>query len=285
MVTAFFWGTMPVAGKVVLLGASPFFVTFVRFLTAGLLLAVALVLFRRREELHLLRKPPWLLLAATLGLVGNYVLYIVGLQYTTATAAQFIIQTGTVFLVAWSALFLKERLTARRVAGMALAITGVLIVSWNGQSLDVLVGSDIFVGNLIIVASALCWSLYAVLQKGLGRRYTSYATLIVVYFAGALITSPGALILPTEATWVVWVALAYLCLNTLLAYGAFAESLQHVDASTTSVIVTFAPLVTVVLVALLAPLAPHLYAGEITRYTLAGGALILAGILTVIRER
>lgn len=285
LATAVLWGTMPLAGKVALTGASPYFITFFRFLTAGLVLAGLLLLLRRDKDLALVKRPPWVLLVASLGLVGNYVLYIVGLQHTTATAAQFMVQMGGVFLVAWSVLFLGERLTPARALGIALAVAGVLLVSWNGEPLEGLFGSEHLLGNLLVLASAASWSVYAALQKRLGARHSAHAVLVGVYLAGALFTSPGAFAIPWGASLLVWGFIAYLVLNTLLAYGAFAESLRHVDASVTTVITTFAPVVTVAIVATVNAFLPGTYPGDLTPYTLLGGGCILAGILVVIRER
>ncbi|HWG91742.1 MAG TPA: DMT family transporter [Candidatus Thermoplasmatota archaeon] len=284
LVTAAFWGTMPIAGKIALDGISPYFISWFRFVTAALILG-GLLWWQGRAETQLLRRPPLLMVVAAAGLAGNYILYIAGLQYTTATAAQFIVQTGTIFLVTWSALFLGERVGPLRVIGVAITLGGVFLVTWNGESLEGLWSSDTLLGNLMVMGSALSWSLYAVLQKRLGRDHSAAGILLVVYASGAVLTLPAGVLVPAEAPWWAWVALLFLVVNTIIAYGAFAESLRHVDAAVTSTVAAFAPVLTVVGVAIANHFWPGSYPGEFTLYTLAGGTLILVGIVVVLRSQ
>lgn len=286
LLTAVVWGTIPIAGKFALSAVTPAFLSFVRFTVAGGLMLGA-VAWRGGSPLEtLLDPPPKLVAVAAVGLTGNYLLYFFGLDLTTATAAQIVIQLSAVFLVIWGVLYFGEELSPARALGAVAAVAGVLVVNWNGADLAVLLRSEYLLGNLLVAGAAASWSVYAVGQKQLNTDRTSYETLAVVLVACAALTIvPAAPQVPDSPGWVPVAAVAYLCLNTFVGYGSFAESLKHVDASVTAVITTFAPVVTIVLAPFMQTLAPDIFSRDpVTVWTLLGAALVIGGIAVVVRE-
>ena len=91
-----------------------------------------LVLFAvRREPLPIgrgLTSPlrwPLLVLAAFLGQYVSMVLWMAGYKYTEASVAAVLNETASVFIVLLAALFLREGLDARRIAGVTCTLSGV----------------------------------------------------------------------------------------------------------------------------------------------------------------
>jgi drug/metabolite transporter (DMT)-like permease len=79
-----------------------------------------------------------------------------------------------------------------------------------------------------------------------------------------------------------WIALIFCGLNTVIAYGAFAESLQHWEASRVSAILALAPILTIVSMSISAWLAPGLVQPEhITTLGLVGAILVVAGSVSI----
>jgi len=72
-----------------------------------------------------------------------------------------------------------------------------------------------------------------------------------------------------------WALLVFAGANTLVAYGAFAEALNHVEASRVSAVLTLTPLVTVSVVHLL-PL-PGVVVEPLSWLSLAGALLVVLG--------
>jgi drug/metabolite transporter (DMT)-like permease len=71
-------------------------------------------------------------------------------------------------------------------------------------------------------------------------------------------------------------------LNTLMAYGAFAEALEHWEASRVSAVLALTPLVTLVAVWAVSLLAPTLIAPErLTALSVLGAILVVAGSVAV----
>ena len=104
------WGLLPIALKVALTELDAWTITWCRF--AGALLAVGIWLTSRGElpvarlrDRKLLR---WLI-PGSLGLTLNYVLYVLGLSYTSPAVAQVVMQIAPLLLLVLGMFFFQER--------------------------------------------------------------------------------------------------------------------------------------------------------------------------------
>jgi drug/metabolite transporter (DMT)-like permease len=77
-----------------------------------------------------LRGPHWksTLWGSFLGMYGATLLWVLGMQYTLASVASSLNQLSNVFVFVLAVLFLHERMTARKVAGILVATAGALLV-------------------------------------------------------------------------------------------------------------------------------------------------------------
>jgi drug/metabolite transporter (DMT)-like permease len=115
--------------KRVLEGQPLLWIVLLRLLggVAGMLVIFAL----RREPLPIPGRTtvrlrwPLLALAAFLGQYVSMVLWMAGYKYTTASVAAVLNETASVFIVLLAALFLREGLDARRIAGVTCTLSGV----------------------------------------------------------------------------------------------------------------------------------------------------------------
>ena len=78
-------------------------------------------------------------------------------------------------------------------------------------------------------------------------------------FALAPSSSPSLLL---NLSWLQWLLLAYCALNTLIAYGAFAEALNHWEASRVSAVLALTPLGTFITAMIVAWQFPDYLAPE-----------------------
>jgi drug/metabolite transporter (DMT)-like permease len=70
-----------------------------------------------------------------MGLLGSFLatlLWIAGFKYETPGRAAIYNQMSTIFIILLAWLILKEKMTPRKLAGVALAIAGALLVAWAG---------------------------------------------------------------------------------------------------------------------------------------------------------
>lgn len=285
-VTAALFGSIPIAGKVALAGLSELVVPFLLLALTAALLAAGLAV-ARPDILRTLREPPRLVGSMGLALGLNHLLYYIGLFHTTATSTEVIIQLAPVFLVVIGVAFFGEELGPRKAGGAALAIVGVVVISWNGAPLDALVGSGQLLGNLLVAGAALLWALYAAGQKIANRDHPPQAVLLAVYAIGAAVAMPLAVVawpatLPTRAL----LGVVALSLATLGSFGSFAEALEHAPASTLAVVTTTAPLFTIAYVLAAKAWFPAIAPPEtLTALTWLGAGLVVVGVGIVSRAR
>ena len=132
-------------------------------------------------------------------------------------------------------------------------------------------------GSGLIVLAAISWSIYALAQKQLLQSLSSAHIMLMIYGGCALIftffTSPATIF---TLNLLQSAMLVFCALNTFIAYGAFAEALEHWQASRVSAVLTLAPLVTLISSYFVSEISPNLIDAE--HFTMLG---ILGAILVV----
>ncbi|NOR15281.1 MAG: EamA family transporter, partial [Candidatus Aminicenantes bacterium] len=66
-------------------------------------------------------------------IIGSYLAFIAwmgGMKYAQVSVASALNQMSTVFIFVLGVIFLKERITPRRLAALAIAIGGVLLITF-----------------------------------------------------------------------------------------------------------------------------------------------------------
>jgi drug/metabolite transporter (DMT)-like permease len=130
-----------------------------------------------------------------------------------------------------------------------------------------------------VLLGALSWAVYALAQKQLLDRLGSASILLFIYFVASIALLPFAdpsALLRLDALPLLMVL--YAAVNTLGAYGAFAEALAHWEASRVSAILALTPLLAGATVEVVHRAAPELLAGESIRLLgWAGAIMVVAG--------
>ncbi|PMZ93607.1 MULTISPECIES: DMT family transporter [Pseudomonas] len=280
LLTAFLWGILPIKLKQVLQVMDPVTVTWYRLSVSGGLLFAWLAANRRLPSFSRLGvKGKGLVAVAVAGLVGNYVLYLVGLNLLSPGTAQLVVQLGPVLLLVASVFVFKERFSVGQGLGLLVLLLGFAL--FFNQRLEELLTSlgTYTTGVLTIILATSIWVFYALSQKQLLTVWSSQQVMMVIYICCALLLTPW--VHPLEALQLSplqgWLLLAC-CLNTLVAYGAFAEALAHWEASRVSATLALTPLVTFVAVALAAWLWPdYVHAEQINGLGYVGAVTVVLG--------
>ena len=279
LIAVLMWGLLPIALKALLPDMDVYTVTWYRFLIAAVVLGTGVAWKHRFIHLPKARGRSALLLAvAAAALCANYIVYLLGLKLISPSATQVVIQLAPMFLLLGGMLFFGERFGLIQWSGLIILVVGLML--FFNQRLDELFQglTELSVGVLLIAAAGALWAVYALAQKQLLREFPSSVVLVTIYLAGALV------FLPTASPEVVFrldgiaIALLVFCaVNTLLAYGSFAESLHHLEASRVSVILSLTPLVTVAVVAVIAAPLPRLAEPDDLNFTAILGAVLVVG--------
>ena len=280
--TAACWATLPVVLKLMLEVLDPITLTWFRFIVAAALTGAWLAL---RGGLRDWRLPPrgWaMLLVAGLMLLGNYVFYLLGVGRTTPANAQLLIQLAPLLMALGGIFVFGERFRAAQWLGLGLLVTGMVLFFIDQLRAAVHAPGYVQGAGLVVIA-AIVWAVYALLQKQLLMRLTSMQVLVAIYAIAALALWPFAQPSALAALDGLHMALLAFCaLNTVGAYGAFAEALAHWDASRVSAILALTPLLCIGVAMAVASIWPHLLAPErIAPLGWVGAGLVVAGSAAV----
>jgi drug/metabolite transporter (DMT)-like permease len=273
-----FFGLFPVFGKWATMEFSPRAVAAWRIVVGSLaLLAIAGLVYGkrslpRRADLARLQT------CSLLGVALNMVIYLEGLERSTAVHAGLIVTTVPVFTFAVAVLARQERFEPARGAGIVLAFLGVvLILLQKGPHFS----AETRAGDLLMAVNAACYSVFLVAVRPLLRRYPPLVVIAWV-FALSLWTVPIFAARETFAPAGVsargWLALGYVIVfATVLTYLLNTFALSKVSASTTAAFIFLQPLLAVVSGVLMLDEA-------LPVTTIAAGMITLVGVWLVARR-
>ncbi len=280
LITALMWGALPIALKVLLDDMDVYAITWYRFLVASAVLGALLAYRRRIPRVRELSGHSWILLSvAILGLSANYLFYVLGLRFISPGNAQIVIQLAPMFLLIGGIVFFKEHFSRLQWLGLVVLIGGLGLFFNERLAELVSEASQYTVGVLSIFVSAIVWAAYALTQKQLLKDLPSDAIMLLIYIAAVILFFPLAdLAQIRDLDGRAWGILIFCCFNTLLAYGSFAESLDHWEASRVSAVLALSPLLTFLFISVLTRTAPGFVAPEqLNSLSIAGAVIVVAG--------
>lgn len=244
-------------------------------------LALLLILPFCRGELQskwdVVRVNWWrLALLGILGTVAFNTMVYVGLHYSRSTDSTLFNSIVPIYIVVISWMVFGERISRRQGLGIALSVTGVLIIVSRGD-LSSLSEMNINVGEIWILAAMLLWSVYTVLLRWRPRELSAAA-----FLAAMLLFSVPAL-LPVYG-WELYqrggfelssstvLTLAYYALvPSVIAYLLWNRGVAQVGANRAGLMSHLMPIFTVVL--------SVLFLGEqVFAFHLIGALCIFGGI-------
>jgi drug/metabolite transporter (DMT)-like permease len=281
IVTVILWGLIPLALGVVLPAVDVYTVNSFRFLSSFVLLGCYLASHRQLPTIPQLRSAsPGLFLLAVLGLSGNYLFFVQGLIATSPSHAEVLIQLAHLFFGFGGLIIFKETYSKQQLFGLFLLIAG-LLGFFHQQLTAVLATARYLEGSWLMVLAALAWAIYALAQKQLLQQLTSGQVMWVIYgCCGAIFSCFAHPANLGHLSALQWGMLIFCGLNTFVAYGAFAESLQHWPASRVSAILALAPIITIVAMAITAPWL-SIQPEKITGLGLLGAVAVVSGSIGI----
>lgn len=222
-----------------------------------------------------------LALYAALGVAANQLLFVEGLSRTTPVNAQLISTTIPAFTLMFGVLLGAERLGAARVAGIALAAAGAVYLVGPDRAAF---APETTLGNAMVVANSLVYSLYLVLAKPILAREHSvtvmawvfaFGSVLVAPFGGASLAASGAL---ATAPASAWAGVAFVVLvPTVASYWLSAWALARASPSVVAVYVYLQPFLT-------ALFAVGLHGERLDPRAVPSAALIFAGVALATRR-
>ncbi|MEL7085721.1 MAG: DMT family transporter [Cyanobacteria bacterium J06597_1] len=286
--TACLWGMLPLLLDITLQVLDPVTITWFRFAIAFSVLGTWLGLRGEWPQRRQLTRSLVIQLAiATVFLGANYLAFLVGLDMTSAGTAEVVIQLAPLLLALGGLVVYGERYTVRQWMGLGVLLAGMAWFLLDTVGVTTIEPRNYWLGSAIIVLAAILWVVYALLQKQLLLKLSSSQIMVVLYGGCSILYSFGAKpVLLLEQTTTQWIALLACAANTLVAYGAFAESLNHWEASRISAIIALTPILTLVFVDLAAWVWPEQVAVEaLSRWGWIAACVVVCGSWIVVLGR
>jgi drug/metabolite transporter, DME family len=276
---ALLWATIGPAARFALrAGVQPLEISFWRAAIGGLLFAVHAA---TRGRLRIARHD-WPAVGgfALLGVTIFYWSYFRAVQLGGAALAAILLYTAPAWVALAAALWLGERLTARKSLAVVSTLAGIALVAFGSDS------SGPGPASLASTrATALAWGLLSGLAYAgyylFGKRYfTRYEASTLFAYAlplGAALLLPAVAFAPKSAED--WLVLLFLgIVPTYGAYLLYSIGLARVEATRAATVATLEPVAAAALA--------YAFWGEALRgLGYVGAALVLAGVLIVATER
>ena len=282
ILVALIWGVNFPVIKHALTEFLPLSFTVVRFAIASAALFCVMAL--RRERFAVSRSD--LPAIAALGLAGitfYNLLFMQGLQLTTASHSALFISMSPLFAAAIQVIRSRERLRSTLVLGLLLASAGAYCIIRSSHG-EVRFDSETVTGDLLTICASVLWAFYTVLASPLLERYPPVTITAWSIAAGTVLLLPASAGELSRQHWGMisagsWAALGFAALfGAAAAYVLWYEGVKRIGATSTIAYHYLVPFIAV--------LVSALFLGDaVTPLTVAGGAAILGGVALVQRQR
>jgi len=179
---------------------------------AGQMIFVLILVAPRVHLVARTRYPVQQILRSCL-LMGATIFYFSALSVLPLNAAAPLMNTNPVLITLGAALFLGEKLGPRRIAGIAAAMVGAMII--------IRPGGEIFnMSALLPLGAACCYSGYALLTRRLGPDEDPWTSLFYTGVVGTLVFS---LLIPFH--WQTPDLTAWMLIGAITCFGTFGQLL------------------------------------------------------------
>ena len=269
------WGMASPIFKFALTNIPPFTLAFIRFFFAGLIfLPIALNKWQK------LTTRQWLeiLLVGFFGITVNISFFFLGLVKTESINVPIIASSGPVFIYLLSIIFLREKPKLKVLAGMMIALTGVLFIILSPLILD---GKKFVMGaiegNLFILLATFGSVLQTVFGRDVLKKINAIQVSAITFLFGSLTFIP---FIPKEfVNWDIsflnlagWTGIIFgIFFSSAIAYFLFYYGISRLKAQEVGIFTYIDPLAAIVVAAPLLHEYPNLF-------YIFGGILIFGGI-------
>ena len=267
------WSVNFVVAKNALGQFSPLMLGALRFTCGGLFILPIYLWGKRGEPLPDFSASWKVLGIGVLGVGLNQFLFLLGLVRTTVAHSAILIAMTPMMVLLLSAWVGHERITRTKLAGLAMATSGVGVL--QGRAL--LGGHGSMVGDLFVLLAGLTFAMFTVAGKEIRERYDALTINTFAYTGSAVLLAPVTLWLAaatdfSTVRWTGWLSVVYMAIfPSVIAYLIFYHALRYMPSSQVSRLAYLQPFLATLF-------AVPLLGERVTLSLIAGGALVLAGV-------
>jgi len=275
------WSANYIVGKVILREVPGVLASGIRLAFSSLGM-VPIYLWSRHRGVSQPHPGRALLKLSLLGIIGvglNQLTFLAGLARTSVGHGALIIALTPALVLLIAALVGLEKITARKLGGLALAIAGVAVLQIQPGKFE---GASLL-GDFLMFLCALSFAAFTVAGKGITARFDTVTVTTFAYCASGLTVSPVILAYYRDFPFAsisafAWIAMVYMAwIPSLLGLSIYYYALRYIPASRVSLQSYAQPLMATMFAVLLL--------GEpLTGGLLASGGLVLSGVFVAGRR-
>jgi len=248
-------------------------------ITGGLFFTGLYLLLFRRALFRVRLRDLWCFAGTGIGslLFFSYC-YFRTILLTSLSTAGVLLYTAPVFVMLMSAVFFREKLTARTLAALAMAVAGCVLVSGVGT------GEPLPARGLLLgLGSGLGYALYSIygrcaINRGYGSLTITFYTFAFCAAGCAPLCGWGRLasVMASDASLWLW-ALSLSFVTGFAAYLLYTWGLERIESSRASILASVEPVV--------GTLVGIFVYGEALRPAAAAGVALVLGAVAVLSAR
>lgn len=224
--------------------------------TAALRITIAAVLFAvfvliYKPKLFQIRlKDIWCFLGTGIVSVGVFTFcYFKSIELSSLSVAAVLLYTAPAFVMIFSLIFFKEKMTVMKGVSVVLAVLGCAMTTG-------VIGGDVNVtlaGFLFGLGSGVCYALYSIFSRfALNRGYEPFTITLYTFFFAAVFSLLACDIRPvitvvTQDIGSVGFAVLFALVSCVLPYTFYTLGLKFISSGTASIIATVEPVVATII--------------------------------------
>ncbi len=278
-IAAVLFGASVVAPRVAVRSIPPLSLAFLRFGQGGVILLIALLIFRPGLLRVKLGDLPYLTFLGAVLFTIFPITFNVSLKYTEASRGALMLATVPLWSAGLARIAKSEHLILRQVGGIILTLGGVAVVlaerglTWQRGSWELL-------GDLLMLLTAICGAIYGVLAQKMLKKYNPITVTTYAMVTGACLLTPAVFVEGlSQALTKIDLQAASLILflgvcGGALGYFLWTFALAHIAPTQVAVYINLNLMVATILGA-------ALLAEKLTLVFIAGFVAVLIGVLLV----
>ena len=278
MISIFLWSTTATVTKLLLGDLNSMQILLVGSLFAFIFLFIINLIKGNLKEVKKYKLKDYLQISI-IGILGTFLynlfLYL-GIDTLEASQAFIINYLWPIMTVVFACIILKEKLTLRKSIAIILSFIGVIIVTANGNLLNI--GRESIIGAIYCILAAVSYGLFSVLNKQKG--YDKFLSMMLFYLVSfiisliyIIISKDMIVIQVNQLIGLIWIGI----FTSAIAFTSWALALEKGDTAKISNLAYMTPFLSLIWTALILK-------EEINIYSILGLIVIILGIFIQMKQ-
>lgn len=188
---------------------------------------------------------PMLALCALFGIAVNQLMFFKGLNFTNPINAAVIMTSTPILVLIMAAVLIKEKITAKKAAGIVVGLAGTLLILLAGKQLSF--NSNTFLGDIMVFVNASSFGVYLVIVSPFMKKYHPLTVIKWIFLFGLIQVLPFGWGEFTEIEWstfppnIIWAVVFVVVGLSFFAYLFNTIALKYVSPSVVSTYIYLQP--------------------------------------------